>query len=778
MARSLRFRFVVASIAVELVMLALLVGNTMRINRMALLDQADTWVSNTGPLLNAALAAPLAHGDYATIRQVLAEIRSDQSLSYLVLADRTGTVVAAAGWPAAIALPSADPVIDLADHDARFDTRFPIVLAGQTYGTLQVGLDTRSMTNARRKLLVESIVIGAAEVALSVLLLWGIGYFLTRHLKRLTQAGEAMSRGDLGVRVEVRTRDEVGQLASVFNTMARAVEDRVAEIQLNEAKFHAIADYSTDCELWLSPAGRLLWVNPRVLSLTGYTPEECLDMAQNFPIAIVLSQDEAALRVQLDRAFSGASAADVTFRIRRKDDTAFWASADWRPIYDAAGTYIGVRLSIHDISARKEAEDKLSDTLQELEKAYAIQREYLSLASEERARLNALLAAMHIGILFVDRNSKVIYSNPAFEQIWLVADSRTRFVGMDANAFVSRVGDQLARPDRLGRALMRAPEADNGSGSTEIEMADGRLITQICHPVRDGSGQLAGHLWLYEDVTRERQTAAQLLYLAERDALTGLYNRHRFQDELTRMLSDADRHKFGVALLFFDIDEFKHINDTFGHRAGDALLVRAAGEVSAQVRRNEIFARLGGDEFAILAPETTEQESTIFAERIVRTLSAIPFAYEGHNLRLTCSLGVALYPTHANNSEDLVAFADLAMYQAKEAGKNTWRMYRKDQGASNAVITRLNWNDRIQHALEHDLLTLHFQGVFDCSDGTLRHLEALVRMRDATETGHLIMPGNFIPVAEKTGKILDIDRWVIAEVVRTLGTSADIPAIA
>ena len=150
-----------------------------------------------------------------------------------------------------------------------------------------MGLDIGFMAEARRKLLMESLAIGAVEVVLSVLLLWGIGYFLTRHLKRLTEAGEAMAQGNLAVRVDVRARDEVGQLAAVFNTMARAVEDRLAQMRASEAKFHAIADYSTDCELWLSPTGRLLWINPRVLSLTGYTVEECLDMMAGFPLAIV-----------------------------------------------------------------------------------------------------------------------------------------------------------------------------------------------------------------------------------------------------------------------------------------------------------------------------------------------------------------------------------------------------------------------------------------------------------------------------------------------------------
>ncbi|MBM3396245.1 MAG: GGDEF domain-containing protein, partial [Betaproteobacteria bacterium] len=139
-------------------------------------------------------------------------------------------------------------------------------------------------------------------------------------------------------------------------------------------------------------------------------------------------------------------------------------------------------------------------------------------------------------------------------------------------------------------------------------MADGRLVTRIGHPVRDASANVVGFLWVFEDVTRERQTADQILYLAERDPLTGLYNRHRFQEELKKVLTSSSRRKGASALLFFDIDEFKHVNDTFVHRTGDALLVRVAGEVSAQVRRNEVFARLGGDEFAILCPNVTPDE--------------------------------------------------------------------------------------------------------------------------------------------------------------------------
>jgi len=504
---------------------------------------------------------------------------------------------------------------------------------------------------------------------------------------------------------------------------------------------------------------------------------ECHAMP-DFPYPLVSQPECQRVREAITGALQGTVGDDFVFRAQRKDGSEFWAAADWRPIYSADGSYVGLRLSVHDVTARREAENKLSDTLRELERANAIQKEYLILASDERARLNALLNAMQVGILFVDRNNRVIYSNPAFEQVWLLTRSKTRFIGMDAAALLVQTNERISRGNDALQDLLRLAKDGEPSSSMEIPMSDGRLIMRVGYPVRDSTEQQVGYLWLFEDVTRERQTANQILYLAERDALTGLYNRHRFQEELTRMLSSGERRKRRVALLFFDIDEFKHVNDTFGHRAGDALLIRVAGEVSAQVRRNEVLARLGGDEFAILAPDISDDEATAFSERIVRAIARIPFIFEGNSLRLTCSLGVAIYPDHATTSEDLVSHADAAMYQAKEAGKNTWRMYREDAQATRKMLARLNWNERIEDALENNLLRLHYQGVFTCSNRELSHLEALIRMADRDDLNRAIMPSSFIPVAEKTGKIIDIDRWVIRACANTLARFPDVRAIA
>ncbi|HEX7971409.1 MAG TPA: EAL domain-containing protein, partial [Thiobacillus sp.] len=396
---------------------------------------------------------------------------------------------------------------------------------------------------------------------------------------------------------------------------------------------------------------------------------------------------------------------------------------------------------------------------------------------QERARLVSLLSAMNLGILFVAADGRVIYHNPTFSRRWMIEEG-AGLIGLPVNDVLAQSASVLARPDHFSKHLLAVLETRELSERYEIQMTDGRVITELDYPVRDRDGRFIGHLWIYEDITRERQTAEQLVYLAERDALTGLYNRHRFQQELARTMLDSDRHQIQCAVMFFDLDEFKTINDSYGHRAGDALLIRVAGEIGALVRRNEVLARLGGDEFAILLPGAQGNEAEVLADRVVRAIAQIPFRFEGQNLRATTSLGIAYYPAHAIDADDLVARADIAMYQAKEAGKNTWRVFRADSEADSEMRSRLSWSERISNALDKGLFQLHFQGVYRAEDGTLSHLEALIRMIDERNPDQLIMPGHFIPLAEKSGRILDIDRWVIREVVTMLADNPDYPPIA
>lgn len=774
---SLRTKLLLMSIIVETIMLTLLVSNSLRLSQNSLQTQSIQRNTELKVLFNAALAAPLAERDYATLTEILTEIRRDEGVVYMVLTDRSGNRMASAGWDNLKPLPKANESLDFDQvHDERFDLSIPIKLSGQTYGTLAYGLSSVFLKNAQSHLLQQSLLIAALEVILSFVLLAALGYLLTRHLSVLTKATEAVALGNFNIVLPIRTSDEVGLLARTFNVMSTAIQSRIEALTESEAHFHAIADFTYAWESWIDQEGRLIWVNPSVERVTGYTPLECMNMV-NFPTNLAVEEDAERIFRAFNAALQGSAGENFEFRLRCKNGQIIWLVVFWQPIYGPNQGPKGIRTSMLDITERKNAEIALHTALADLKRSDEGRQQYLTNMEEERARLIALLGAMNMGILFVNANNQVKYYNATFLRIWMISDE-VNLAGHLAEEVLTHCANVLSRPDHFSKYVLNVPETHEVSSNFEIAMSDGRVVTQVSYPVRDNNGHYFGRLWIYEDVTYERQTAEQLIYLAERDALTGLFNRRRFQDELLRLLTESDRHGRRGALLFFDLDEFKYINDTFGHRAGDSVLIRVAGEVGVLTRKNEVFSRLGGDEFAVLMPDATEKDAEILAERIIRAVAQIPFSLEGHNLRLTTSLGIAHYPKNATSAEDLIAYADAAMYQAKDAGKNSWRSYRPELNSSREMVTRLTWNDRIASAFEKSLLRLHFQGVYYTQSGALSHLEVLIRMVDEADASRLIMPGHFIPYAEKSGKILDIDRWVIRASITLLASSKLIPSLA
>jgi diguanylate cyclase (GGDEF)-like protein/PAS domain S-box-containing protein len=772
----LRSRLLLASAVVQLVMLGLLVYNGISVMDDKLLERARIHLEEQKQLLSAALAVPLMQADRTRVQEVLDGARRDQAMSYLMLFDRKGKVIGSSGWDRRKPLPPREVELIARGQDGVFHTETEIRMGGERFGKLAMGVTTQYLKTARAELIRENLAIGVLALLLSTGLMLAMAYWLTRNLTKLAVASAQLAAGNLHVRLPVRGGDEVAQLTLAFNTMAEALAGRIEALAESQAKFTTIADYSYDCELWIGPHGKLIWINPRVHDMFGYTVDECL-ASESFPAPFISETDAGRTMRQIRRALRGNTGQDFEFRARRKNASEFWAAADWRPIYDKDGEHQGIRISIRDITQRKEAEQRLEATVLELRNAQSVQQEYLGQAEDEHARLSALLGAMDMGILFVSDDNRVVYSNPAFTRIWPLPQG-ARIIGCTPEDLVLASAPVLARPGDQSRHILRQPKGGEPLTPYEIQMVDGRLVTQQGHGVQDAYGRVVGYLWLFEDVTRERQTAEQLIYLAERDALTGLYNRHRFNEELARMMADAQRHSSRLALLFFDLDDFKYINDTFGHRAGDAMLIRVAGEVAGQVRRNELFSRLGGDEFAILVPDISDEMLRALAERITRSIATVRFQFEGENLRLTTSLGIAVYPDHADNVEDLIARADMAMYQAKEAGKNAWRIYKSELDTSMQMVSRLSWNDRILHALENGLMTLQYQGIYSTADRSLSHFEVLVRMKDKDDPTRMLMPGQFIPMAEKSGKIIQIDRWVLRESIQMLADTKTIPAFA
>lgn len=250
-----------------------------------------------------------------------------------------------------------------------------------------------------------------------------------------------------------------------------------------------------------------------------------------------------------------------------------------------------------------------------------------------------------------------------------------------------------------------------------------------------------------------------LIWLADHDPLTTLFNRRRFQAEFEQQLKIATRYKTTGAIIYLDLDQFKYVNDTSGHAAGDLLLKQVAGTLQQQIRSSDTLARLGGDEFAFLIPDTDAASASLLAEKILNQLRLICFESSGHKHHITASIGIAIFPGIGLSAETLMANADIAMYQAKDSGRGKSHIYSLEEKTKETLKKHVTWKDKIESALAEKRLVLHFQPILDIKKQTISHAEALVRISD--ENGELIMPNDFIPTAEQSGLINQIDIAVL-----------------
>lgn len=253
----------------------------------------------------------------------------------------------------------------------------------------------------------------------------------------------------------------------------------------------------------------------------------------------------------------------------------------------------------------------------------------------------------------------------------------------------------------------------------------------------------------------------KLKWLADHDSLTRLSNRRRFDAELQRHLRDAGSTSAGQpgALMFLDLDQFKDVNDISGHHMGDELLVEIARRLEAGVGSKGLLGRLGGDEFGLILPGADREAAIALAGRLQATVQSVVIRTRSWRHQVSASIGIVLFPDHGSDAQQLMAAADLAMYQAKEKGRGRWHLFSvADQGRERANA-RVIWAERIAAALAEDRYELHLQPIMEIATGLVWRAEALLRMRD--HQGRLVLPCSFIPIAEETGQIKDLDRWVL-----------------
>ncbi|MBR2515536.1 MAG: EAL domain-containing protein [Halomonas sp.] len=324
------------------------------------------------------------------------------------------------------------------------------------------------------------------------------------------------------------------------------------------------------------------------------------------------------------------------------------------------------------------------------------------------------------------------------------------------------------RPSSLTDGSHKAPRDEHLGIPTQEEKTfhtvDKRFYTVVWYhaPLADNHKGSAARISIGLDITERKAAESRLTWLAEHDPLTELFNRRYFQDALLNSLS---RRSEG-AILLLDLNQFKEINELSGHHVGDQLLCKVAETLYANLGQRSTIARLGGDEFALLLESVNSQQAIHIAEYITQLLDAICFVSAGRKHHIAASIGIALFPSHGQTPADLLASADMAMYKAKERGLPHWYLHSQEANVKDELQERVYWVERLHSALETGSFELMAQPIVRLQDRDIKHYEVLLRMRNPD--GSLVSPAHFIPVAEQSGLIVQVDHWVIKHSLQAL----------
>jgi diguanylate cyclase (GGDEF)-like protein/PAS domain S-box-containing protein len=376
--------------------------------------------------------------------------------------------------------------------------------------------------------------------------------------------------------------------------------------------------------------------------------------------------------------------------------------------------------------------------------------------NETKQFLNSIIENIPIAVVVKDVTTrKFILVNRTFEAMLKV--SRTEVLGKTVFD-IHRTKDA----ERIDAADNAALAADVGAHSNdyEIEMPEGesRILATNRIVVRGSEGNAKHLVVVIDDVTERKKSEQRIAFMAHHDVLTGLPNRLAVMEKIEEAVARHRRRGDSFAILLLDLDRFKHVNDTLGHAVGDTLLRETASRLKASLRETDVLARLGGDEFAIVQDSESNQReaASALANRVIEIVSR-PFNIEGNEVNIATSVGIALGPEHATNSDSLMKMADLALYRAKSAGRNGYRFF--DPEMSMAASTRHELENELRRALQQDELELQYQPIVDTKTLQICGAEALIRWRHPTKG--IILPDQFIPLAEETGMITQMGEWLL-----------------
>jgi diguanylate cyclase (GGDEF)-like protein/PAS domain S-box-containing protein len=510
--------------------------------------------------------------------------------------------------------------------------------------------------------------------------------------------------------------------------------------QVPEARVRSAFDYAAIGMALIAPDGRWLKVNQALCGIVGYSEQEMLGLTYH---QITHPDDLAMISAHATQLLSGEIA---TYEVEKRyvhkwghNIDVFLSMSLVRDGNDAPLYFI---CQVQDISARKATEEAL-------------------FAEQERARVT--LDSIGDAVLTTDLAGNITYLNVVAER--MTGWSREEATGRPLTE-VFHIVDGITRRPARNPAQMALAENQTVGMATGVVLVrrNGHEagIEDSAAPIHDRNGEVTGAVLVFHDVTASRGMTEKMTHLAQHDALTDLPNRVLVNERLVQAIALARRHGRKAAVLYLDVDRFKHVNDSLGHAMGDKLLLSIATRLLACVRVSDTVSRQGGDEFLVLLPDIERpQDAAYFAAKMLTAL-ALPHHIDAQELHVTISIGIGLYPDDGQDADSVIRSADTAMYHAKEIGRNNYQFFAPDMNTR--VLERLSTEGRLRGALERGEFSLHYQPKMNLETGAVIGTEALIRWLHPVRG--TILPEQFISIAEDCGLITPIGNWVLREACR------------
>lgn len=543
------------------------------------------------------------------------------------------------------------------------------------------------------------------------------------------------------------TPDELENLGRMAQLAGIAIKRQLDENKLrnSESRYRGLFENVVDGVYIVSREGELVTANPALVEMLGYDSVEDLKAAGLTTMLYVNPIDRERVFARLE---AHGKVKNFEYRLRRKDGREIVVLENAHAVYDEDGSIVAHEGTITDITDRKRAETRVF---------------------EEKERAQVTLQSIGDGVITTDADGFVDYINPVAQDLtgWDMRSARGKPIAEIMTIIHEHTRATVENP--VNRCLKEGRIITLEENSVLItKHADETPIQDSAAPIRDRIGNIVGSVMVFHDVSKETRLFRQLSYQASHDALTNLINRSEFENRLIRSLDKIHGNPDTThALLYLDLDQFKVVNDTFGHVAGDALLRQLSEVIHSQIRSTDLLARLGGDEFGILLERCGEKRALKVAEDIRVAVEAFRFDWQESYTSIRCSIGVVIVNGENADVAGLMSSADVACYSAKDMGRNQVHLYEDRDAAMRHE--EMKWVSRISSAVDDERFELFFQpiiGIGDSSSQARGHYELLLRMRD--EEGKLVSPDRFIPSAERYNLMSKLDRWVIHEALTNL----------